>query len=254
MKKINIKKDDRLIICKDLCLGYDGKTILSNLNMTIDKGDYLCIIGENGSGKSTLMKTLLGLLSPVKGNITFTEAGSCIGYLPQQTDIQMGFPASVDEVVMSGCLNHCGFFPSSKKDRALTDKNMEELDILPLKNRCFRELSGGQRQRVLLARALCATKDVLLLDEPVAGLDPSATALMYEIIEKLHKKGMTIIMISHDIDTAIPFADHILQIGSHRPLFFGTKDDYIKSDIGKSYLLQAKADSVDIQEGDVLDA
>lgn len=218
-----------LIKCSNVALGYDSSVIIDNLNFEVNSGDYLCIIGENGSGKSTLMKTLLGLKSPLGGEITFGDGlrKNEIGYLPQQTIVQRDFPASVYEIVISGCLNKVGIKPFySKENKALAKKNMERMNITSLSKRCYRELSGGQQQRVLLARALCATDKVLLLDEPVSGLDPKVTAEMYSLIEELNKQGLTVIMISHDMNASIKYASHILKIGSN--CFFGTKEEYLK--------------------------
>lgn len=226
-----------LIKCKDLYLGYDGKAIVEKLSFEVNKGDYLCIVGENGSGKSTLMKTLLGLCKPISGSITFGDGlkKNGIGYLPQQTVVQRDFPASVYEVVLSGCLPYCGFSPFyTQKHRKTARENMERLGITKLSERCYRELSGGQQQRVLLARALCASSRLLLLDEPVTGLDPKVTHEMYTLISSLNKSGITVIMISHDIAAAASNATHILHI-SHRPLFFGEVADYLSSDIGRKF-------------------
>ena len=217
------------IKCTDLTLGYGSQEIFSRLSFEVNAGDYLCIVGENGSGKTTLMKTLLGLTKPLKGSIEFSDGVTArtIGYLPQQTDVQRDFPASVREIVLSGCLGHDGFRPFyNKADKALAARSMERMNITDLSRRCYRELSGGQQQRVLLARALCATEKILLLDEPVAGLDPKVTAEMYELIESLNKAdGVTVIMISHDVDKALQYASHILHIGSD--IFFGTKDEFL---------------------------
>lgn len=232
------------LTCKNLTLGYDGNVILENLNFSVKQGEYLCIVGENGSGKSTLIKTILSLLKPLNGEITFDNdiSSSEIGYLPQQTLVQRDFPASVNEIVISGCLNKCGFRPFyNKAEKLLALHNMERLGINHLKNKCYRELSGGQQQRVLLARALCATGKMLLLDEPVTGLDPKAMFEMYEIINKLNQDGITIIMISHDVSMAIRYADHILHIGDQ--LFFGTTDEYLKSDLGKVFSITHKKDT-----------
>lgn len=218
-----------LLACQDLTLGYDGKEILSGLNFKINSGDYLCIVGENGSGKTTLMRTILGLQPPISGKVVVGEGfqKNEIGYLPQQTDVQKDFPASVWEIVLSGCQGRCGFRPFySKEEKQLALDNMERLGITALKKQCYRELSGGQQQRVLLARALCATRKILLLDEPVSGLDPKVTADLYRIIQKLNEEGTTIIMISHDIDAALLYASHILHIG--KDVFFGTRDAYLK--------------------------
>lgn len=221
-----------LINVSGVSLGYEGKAIVTNLDFSVNKGDYLCIVGENGSGKSTLMKTLLGQKSVIAGKIEFGEGlkQSEIGYLPQQTEVQKDFPASVKEIVYSGCLNGCGLKPFySKAQKKQAADIMEKLNIADLANKCYRELSGGQQQRVLLARALCATKKLLILDEPVAGLDPVVTKNLYRLISDINKSGITVIMVSHDIHAAIEFASHILHIGN-KPLFFGTKDDYKNSD------------------------
>lgn len=223
--------------CRNLSLGYDSKIIVSDLNFSINKGDYLCIVGENGSGKTTLMKTLLNLHSPVSGNI-ITGDGlryNEIGYLPQQTIVQKDFPASVKEIVLSGCQGRCGIRPFYKREeKNIARENIERMGISNLSSRCYRELSGGQQQRVLLARALCATRKLLLLDEPVSGLDPKATSEMYGIIEELNRQDkITIIMISHDISAAVRYASHILHIGEE--IFFGTKEEYLKSSIGGQF-------------------
>ena len=217
------------ITCQDLSLGYESKTILSGLNFSVDCGDYLCIVGENGSGKTTLMKTLLHLKSPLKGKVIIGDGlkPKEIGYLPQQTVVQRDFPASVEEIVLSGCLNRCGLRPYyTCSEKQLAKENMEKMRISHLSKHCYRQLSGGQQQRVLLARALCATRKMLLLDEPVSGLDPQATREMYEIISEINKeRDITIIMISHDINSAVKYASHILHVGN--PIFFGTQEQYL---------------------------
>ena len=197
------------IKCIDLDIGYDGKAVVSGLNLKINDGDYLCIVGENGSGKTTLMKTLLGLMPLLGGSIQGLNKND-IGYLPQISDIQKDFPATVEEVVLSGTKKL--FY--RKKEKDLMRFNLERLNIANLSKCKFSELSGGQRQRVLLARALCASKKILLLDEPVSGLDPKAAAMMYEIINKLNKEdGMTIIMISHDLNGSLKYASNVLNVG-----------------------------------------
>ncbi len=223
--------------CQNLTVGYDGRTVLQGLNFEVSPGDYLCIVGENGSGKSTLMKTILGLQAPIGGRILTGDGlrKNEIGYLPQQTQAQKDFPASVREIVLSGCQGRCGSRPFySKEEKQLAAEAMDKMQVTQLAGRCYRELSGGQQQRVLLARALCATRKMLLLDEPVSGLDPKVMAEMYERIEKLNREeGITVIMISHDISAALRYASHILHIGS--ALFFGTKADYLRSPQGKVF-------------------
>ncbi len=219
-----------LIKAEKLSLGYDSGAIVKDLNFEVNSGDYLCIIGHNGSGKSTLMRTLLGLIKPISGEVVF-EGGlrkNEIGYLPQQTQVQKDFPASIEEIVLSGCVSKEGFKPFfSKEDRAKAKANIEKLGLSGMEKRSFRDLSGGQQQRVLLARALCATERVLLLDEPVAGLDPDVTEEMYSVIEKLNRDGATIIIISHDISATLKYATNILHMGD--TVFFGTKEEYLKS-------------------------
>lgn len=223
--------------CQNLTVGYDGRTVLQGLNFEVNPGDYLCIVGENGSGKSTLMKTILGLQAPIGGRILTGDGlrKNEIGYLPQQTQAQKDFPASVREIVLSGCQGRCGSRPFySKEEKRLAEENIGKMGIGSLTKRCYRELSGGQQQRVLLARALCATRKMLLLDEPVSGLDPRVTAEMYGLIETLNREeGITVMMISHDISAALKYASHILHIGD--AVFFGTKADYLQSPQGKVF-------------------
>ena len=236
-----------LLTVKDLTLGYDSRAIAEGLNFTVNAGDYLCIVGENGSGKTTLMKALLGLQAPLSGTITAGDGlkNNEIGYLPQQTLVQRDFPASVKEIVLSGCQGRCGKRPFyNKEEKQLAEENMKRMAIEDLADRCYRELSGGQQQRVLLARALCATRKVLLLDEPVSGLDPKVTAEMYSLIAELNKEGITVIMISHDTDAALRYASRILHIGS--TVFFGTKEEYLRSEAGKAFLLQKKGGEADV--------
>ena len=215
--------------CENLKLGYNSNIVIENLSFEVNKGDYLCIVGENGSGKSTLMKTILRLLKPLSGTISTGDGllPDEIGYLPQQTEVQRDFPASVREIVLSGCQSRCGKRPFyNQAEKQLVNEALETMGITHLARRCYKELSGGQQQRVLLARALCATQKMLLLDEPVTGLDPNATEEMYDLIQGLNKKGITIIMITHDIDAAKKYASHILHIG--KEIFFGEKQDYDK--------------------------
>ncbi len=225
------------IICQNLSVGYDSKVILKNLSFEVNKGDYLCIVGENGSGKTTLIKSILGLIPIISGKLETGEGlkSNEIGYLPQQTIVQRDFPASVKEIILSGCQGRMGLRPFySKSDRLLAEKNMKKMDITDLSKRCYRELSGGQQQRVLLARALCATQKLLLLDEPVSGLDPRVTAEMYQTIKSLNDEGISIIMISHDVDAAVKYASHILHIGN--TVFYGTTEEYVNSHIGHIFL------------------
>ena len=203
-----------ILTANELAVGYEKQPVLKNINFQIEEGDYFCIVGENGSGKTTLMKTILGLLPPVEGSIEVGQGlmKNQIGYLPQQSDVQRDFPATVYEIVLSGCQNSLKGFFYSKTQKKMAIENIERMGISRLKNKCYRQLSGGQQQRVLLARALCATTKVLLLDEPVAGLDPNVTKEMYELIGQLNSQGLTVIMISHDLENVKKYATAIFDV------------------------------------------
>ena len=228
-----------IITCKDITLGYENMTALEHVSFEIEAGDYLCVVGENGAGKSTLIKCLAGLKKPTEGKIVFSPeiTRGDVGYLPQQTVIQRDFPASVREVVMSGCLNHSRLIPFyTKADRERASKHMGELGITELADRSYRELSGGQQQRVLLARALCASDKLLILDEPVTGLDPIVTSEIYDIIKEVNRKyAMTIIMVSHDVKTAVQSANKILHL-KQTVQFFGSTEDYVRSTAGREFI------------------
>lgn len=232
-----------LIECRDVSMAYDKVLAVKNVSFGLEEGDYLCVVGENGAGKSTLVKGILGLMKPVDGEILYNGlVPAQIGYLPQQTVVQKDFPASVQEVVLSGCLNSTGRLPFyTKEARQRVAKEMERLGLTELRRRCYRDLSGGQQQRVLLARALCATSKLLLLDEPVAGLDPIVTAELYALVEKLNQEdGITVLMVSHDIHSAVRYGNKILQL-QNEGVFFGSTKDYLQTEIGKRMLGGADA-------------
>lgn len=228
-----------IILCENLSISFDKTPVLKDLSFTVDEGDYLCIVGENGSGKSTLIKCLLGLETPDNGHIVAEKSlFNHIGYLPQQTTIQRDFPATVYEVVLSGFLNSLGsrlFYSKEHKKRA--GEMLSLFGISDIKNKSYRTLSGGQQQRVLLARAMCSTKRLLLLDEPVTGLDPLAAADFYRLMREINKTHkITVIMVSHSLDTAITEANKILHLGEDCSYFFGTTGEYINSSFGKRFL------------------
>lgn len=229
-----------LIKGEHIDLGYEGEAIVKDISFSISEGDYLCILGENGAGKSTLVKAILSLHAPLKGEIEFSPQirKNEIGYLPQQSSAQKSFPASVEEVVLSGRVNSLSrkFF-YTKEDRKIALSNLSRLGIENLRRKSFSELSGGQMQRVLLARALCACKKLLLLDEPVTGLDPHTTSEFYRMVDVLNDDGLTIIMVTHDIHPALNSADHVMYLG--RGYFYGRKDDYFKSEMGMRFLKEA---------------
>ena len=227
-----------LIQCRDLSFAYEGTPAVRGLNFTVTEGDYLGITGENGSGKSTLIKGILGLKAPQEGDLRMEGLKpNEIGYLPQYRAAQMDFPAGVHEVVLSGRLSSRGILPFySREDKRAADANLDALGIGELRNRCYRELSGGQQQRVLIARALCAGKKLLILDEPAAGLDPVVTVDLYRTLRRLNREGgLTIIMVSHDIPGAVHYAGHILHVEKDQ-LFFGTSAEYAASPLGKRFL------------------
>lgn len=227
-----------LISINNTSMGYDGKIVLKDVSLDVLEGEYVCIVGENGSGKTTLMKCLLGLMPPMSGKIVFGDGlkQNEIGYLPQKSKLQKDFPASVSEVVLSGCLNRKNTLFYSKEQKQDAKNNMKLTGIYDLRKKCFRELSGGQQQRVMLARALCATRKLLILDEPITGLDPKASADMYSLIRNINKDGITVIMVSHDITAAVNNATKILHLEGNK-YFYGSTHQYLHSDIGKKFLI-----------------
>lgn len=228
-----------LVEFNNTSFSYENKLVAKDISFTVSKGDYLCIIGENGSGKSTLMKGILGLVKPCKGSIFISEElkDSTIGYIPQQSDIQRNFPATVYEVVLSGCIKRNSLFPFYRKsDKVLAHENMEKMKISDLKNKCYSDLSGGQQQRVLIARALCATDKLIVMDEPITGLDQKTTLNLYGMLHNLNKNyGLSIIMVSHDIKTSLNYANKVVHM-KNRMLFYGDVKDYKQSECGKKFL------------------
>ncbi len=218
-----------VIEARNISMSYEGKKVIENVSFDVKKGESLLIVGENGSGKTTLLKALTGLKKIDSGKLTFKNGlkQNEIGYLPQQTDVQRDFPASVREVVLSGCINKLKVMPFyTKKQKSIAHMAMEKLEITSLSKKCYHELSGGQQQRVLLARAICASEKILILDEPTTGLDMTAAREFYFFISQLKKEGMTIIMISHDIKNALQCADTVLHLGDLKPFFYGSSKEY----------------------------
>ncbi len=235
--RIYMGQRECLVRCKDAGLGYDNKALIEHFDFQVYRGDYVCIVGENGSGKSTLLKTLLGLIKPVSGEVLLAREiqNGAVGYLPQQTQVQRQFPASVMEVVLSGFLNRSRKSPFfHKEEKRIALRNLKRLEIAELAKQCYGKLSGGQQQRVLLARALCAAGDILVLDEPVTGLDPMAAEALYQNLRKLHKEGMAIVMVTHDIRSAVAEAEHILHMNEGE-YFYGLVEEYMDSDYSAIY-------------------
>jgi ABC-type Mn/Zn transport systems, ATPase component len=222
-----------LITLKGVCVAFENREVVTNASFRVEKGDYLVMLGENGSGKSTLMRAMLSLVRVSSGTITYGHGltKNRIGYLPQKNTIARSFPASCEEVVLSGCCSRLGFHPFyNKAQRLLAREKMRLLDIEDLRTRSFRTLSGGQQQRVLLARALCATDSLILLDEPVTGLDPDATAELYSLLRRLNREhGIAVVMVSHDMHSALDDAKHIVVI-NHGVDFFGTRERFLEEE------------------------
>ncbi|MDD7614780.1 MAG: metal ABC transporter ATP-binding protein [Clostridiaceae bacterium] len=227
----------QLLKCENVHMNYDSTKAVNGVSFSVDEGDFLCIVGENGAGKSTLLKGILGLQKISEGKVIFNGIKkSEIGYLPQRTQVQKDFPAAVKEVVLSGRIGRKGKLFYSAEDRQIAEENMETMKISDIRNKSFNELSGGQQQRVLLARALCATDRLLLLDEPTAGLDPFVTEDMYRLIEHLNSEhGVTVIMVTHDIKSAVKYANKILCM-EHDGDFFGTTQEYLDTPAAKRIL------------------
>ncbi len=245
-----------LITAENLSLSYDRTPVAAGIDFRVNPGDYLCIVGENGSGKSTLVKAIMGLHPIAGGSLTISEetrrAG--IGYLPQHTPAQRDFPASVREIVRSGCLHRAGARPYLRaSDKKLAEDAMARMGIDHLAGKCYRELSGGQQQRVLLARAFCATGKLIVLDEPIAGLDPLAMSEMYRMIADLNREGVAVVMVSHDVSAAVSYADHILHI-SRTTTFFGSTEGYLKTPVGAEFSRRAASNHGDWDAGAVWDA
>lgn len=227
----------QILKCENIHMNYDSTKAVNGVSFTVDEGDFLCIVGENGAGKSTLLKGILGLQKISEGRVEFNGIKkSGIGYLPQKTQVQKDFPAGVREVVFSGRLSGKWKLFYTAADRRIAQENMDILKINSIKNKSFNELSGGQQQRVLLARALCATDRLLLLDEPTTGLDPFVTEDMYKLISHLNKEhGVTVIMVTHDVKSVIQYANKILCM-EHDGDFFGTTEEYLKTAAAKRIL------------------
>ena len=215
-----------LIRTKNLSYSYPAKKdALKNVNLKVKKGSFTCIVGENGSGKSTLLKCILGLNKGYTGEI---EKETHIGYLPQKSEIQTNFPASIEEVVLSGTIsNNIKSVFYKKEDKEIAKNIMEKLDIYSIRKKCFADLSGGQQQRVLIARALCACKDIIILDEPTNGLDPSIAKQIYQLLDELKKnEKITILMVSHDIERALNYADTVIELTNGEITFEGEPSKY----------------------------
>ena len=225
-----------VITVQNVSVAYGGRNVIEDVSFTLEEGDYLCIAGENGSGKTTLLKAITGLLKLKNGSIKFGDGlkNNEIGYLPQQTDMQKDFPASAREVVLSGFVGSMGLRPFyTKKQKNAADATMKRLGIFELQKKCYHELSGGQQQKILLARAICASGRLIVMDEPTTALDSGASEEFYSLISKLNKEGMTVVVISHDIPGIIGYANKVLHLGEQKPLFFGSAKDYTEKFLRK---------------------
>ena len=218
---------NNLIEIKDLNFSYPSKKdTLKHINIQIKEGQFTCIVGENGSGKSTLLKCIVGLNNDYLGEIIKEQH---IGYLPQRTDIQSNFPATIEEVVLSGTIsNNPRSIFYTKEDKTIATNIMKKLGIYDIRKKCFADLSGGQQQRVLIARSLCATKKLIILDEPTNGLDPSIAKQIYELLDELKKTdNLSILMVSHDIERALKYADKVIEVKNGEITYTGDPSNYV---------------------------
>ncbi len=225
-----------LLKCDHLAVGHDGIALSVPMSFSVYNGDYLCVLGVNGNGKTTFLNTILGITPKISGIITYEKGLTTrdIGYLPQQTDEKLGFPSTVEDIVMQGCFSRIGRKPLfTAKYKKTARKSMERLGITELSDRPYRDLSGGQQQRVLIARAFCATEKLMVLDEPVNGLDPGLTMGIYRFLRDINEEGMTIIMSTNDLNAAVTYASHILVI-SEEP-FFGTVEEFLESPYSRDF-------------------
>lgn len=220
-----------LIEFKDLCIGYEHKVIIKNINLEINDGEYVCVFGDNGVGKTTFLKTILGLIPPLSGSIIIEDTFNKkeVGYLPQRMQLKPEFPASCFEIVLSGCVNRLKIWPFYRKShRDLAIEKMKLLGVANLKDKPFRVLSGGQQQRILLARALCATDRLLILDEPFTGLDYHAAKSLYDLLEKINKQlNVTIIVVSHFMEDILAYSTKVVHL-SKEEVFCGTPEQYVQ--------------------------
>lgn len=220
-----------ILSVQNLCASYEGRRVLTDISFEVNRGDYLCIVGESGVGKSTLMRCLMGMTKPDAGSVAYGEGvrPSLIGYLPQQGDYRPDFPSSVKEIVRSGLIGRKRafiWFGAGEKEKVR--KAMEQLGIWDLRDRRYCDLSGGQKQRALLARTLVATDSLMALDEPATGLDAVATSELFETVRQIHESGVTVVMSANDAKVALLYATHILQLRG-RALFFGSAQQYLRS-------------------------
>lgn len=225
-----------LLEITNLSHSFSENVLYKNADFSLNKGEHIGIVGQNGTGKSTLIKTLLHLQDAISGDIITGDGLKAyeVGYLPQQTVVQKDFPATVEEIVLSGTLAKCGWRPFYRKaEKKLAEEKMKRMEVWNLRKSCYRNLSGGQQQRTLLARALCAASKVILLDEPVTGLDPKVTAEFYQVTKDLSEEGIAVIMVSHDVQ-ALDYATHILHM-QKKNSFYGTKEEYMNSDKWKLF-------------------
>lgn len=194
---------DALISFRDVALGYDGVPVLEGLTLDIHSGDFLALLGPNGCGKSTILKAIVGIIDPLRGSISRHIGNRPVrfGYVPQRETIEMVFPLTVFEVALMGTYGRVG--PGRPVMRAERDKVLSCLDdvgMADLQRKPFPTLSGGQRQRVLIARALAAEPDLLLLDEPLNGIDLQAAQIILNLIARLHReRGLTTVMVIHHL-------------------------------------------------------
>jgi zinc transport system ATP-binding protein len=223
---------------------YNSAEVLSDISFTVQRGDYIGLVGPNGSGKTTLVKIILGLMTPQKGNVLLYNVDPCefkdrfrIGYLPQKLSVMNPhFPATVREVISLGLFSKKGFPRRlAKHDDNAIDEAMRLMDVHDIKDKLIGELSGGQQQRVFVARSIVNRPELLILDEPTAALDPEVRETFFQTLHGLnHDRSVTIILVTHDIATIGKYASKMLYLDK-KIIFYGSFEDFCTSENMTSY-------------------
>ncbi|MBQ4354189.1 MAG: ATP-binding cassette domain-containing protein [Clostridia bacterium] len=222
---------DALLTCQNLTVGYEGVRLCTDISFTLHTGEYMSIIGPSGIGKSALAGTILGVQKPAEGEVIYENGmqRTDIGCLPQEQVIRSS--VTVREVVLEGCLHHTKKWFVGRAEKEFAMHNLERVGLADFAKRRFGDLSGGQRQRVLLARALCSAKKLLILDEPMHGLDAYAKDEIFHEIVKINESGIAVMLI--DANAVDGTVLHL----SDRQLFCGSVTDYIRSVPGQFYFM-----------------
>ncbi len=226
----------RVIDLSNVAFGYTATPVVEDIDLTVDAGEYLAVVGPNGSGKSTLMKLMLGLLEPDRGTANLFgepahafDDGSRLGYVAQHASASKEMPITVREVVKMGRFPHVGFGTLSASDWEIVDRALDTVGMSDFAGRRITQLSGGQRQRAFIARALASEADLLVLDEPTVGVDAESVEAFYELLESLNDRGITVLLIEHDLGAVTDHADRVVCL-NRRIYFDGPTDEFVESD------------------------